>query len=149
MKDIIERIKKLMALADLSRGATEAEAAAAMAKVQELLTKHNLDMASIRTEDKPEMTSERKTYEWNANWIAPMAARIAELYFCMAVSEKNGTVDQKIELFGLPVNVMAAQYVIDVCVGAAKRGAREYANIVKKETGLEGQKQNSFLIGGK
>lgn len=42
---IVERVQKILALG--RRGGTEAEAAAAMAKAQELLAKHNLDMAAV------------------------------------------------------------------------------------------------------
>lgn len=45
MDKIVERIQKLLALGKNNR--SEAEAAAAMAKAQELLTQHNLDMASV------------------------------------------------------------------------------------------------------
>lgn len=44
---LIERIKALMALGDTSRNNSEAEAATALKKMQELLQKHNLDISEI------------------------------------------------------------------------------------------------------
>ncbi|MBP7948894.1 MAG: DUF2786 domain-containing protein [Verrucomicrobiales bacterium] len=48
--EILEKIRKLLRLADTSRGATEHEARAAMAKAQELMTRHNIDSALLRQE---------------------------------------------------------------------------------------------------
>jgi hypothetical protein len=45
LERIVERVQKLLALG--RRGGTEAEAASAMAKAQELLAAHNLDMAAV------------------------------------------------------------------------------------------------------
>ena len=48
--DILEKIRKLLRLADRSRGATENEAKVALAKAQELMTRHNIDSALLRME---------------------------------------------------------------------------------------------------
>jgi hypothetical protein len=48
--DILSKIRKLLRLADRSRGATENEARVAMAKAQELMTRHNIDSALLRME---------------------------------------------------------------------------------------------------
>jgi len=48
--DILEKIRKLLRLADTSRGATENEAKVALAKAQELMTRHNIDSALLRKE---------------------------------------------------------------------------------------------------
>jgi hypothetical protein len=48
--DILEKIRKLLRLADRSRGSTENEAKVALAKAQELMTRHNIDSALLRME---------------------------------------------------------------------------------------------------
>jgi hypothetical protein len=48
--DILDKIRKLLRLADTSRGATENEAKVALAKAQELMTRHNIDSALLRME---------------------------------------------------------------------------------------------------
>ena len=48
---LIERIKALMALGDTSRNNSEAEAATAIKKMQELLQKHNLDISEVQMAD--------------------------------------------------------------------------------------------------
>ena len=48
--DILDKIRKLLRLADRSRGSTENEAKVALAKAQELMTRHNIDSALLRME---------------------------------------------------------------------------------------------------
>ena len=48
--EILEKIRKLLRLADRSRGSTENEAKVALAKAQELMTRHNIDSALLRME---------------------------------------------------------------------------------------------------
>lgn len=48
---IIETLKKILAKADPTRGATEAEASAAMAAAQRLAIKHNIDLASVSVDE--------------------------------------------------------------------------------------------------
>ena len=48
--DILDKIRKLLRLADKSRGATENEAKVALSKAQELMTRHNIDSALLRME---------------------------------------------------------------------------------------------------
>jgi hypothetical protein len=48
--EILEKIRKLLRLADRSRGATENEAKVALTKAQELMTRHNIDSALLRME---------------------------------------------------------------------------------------------------
>lgn len=46
--DILDKIQKLLRLADQSRGATEHEAKVALAKAEELMTRHKIDSAMLR-----------------------------------------------------------------------------------------------------
>jgi len=48
--DILDKVRKLLRLADRSRGSTENEAKVALAKAQELMTRHNIDSALFRME---------------------------------------------------------------------------------------------------
>jgi hypothetical protein len=47
-ESILEKIRKLLRLADTTRGATENEAKVALAKAQELMTRHNIDSVLLR-----------------------------------------------------------------------------------------------------
>jgi len=48
--DILDKVRKLLRLADTSRGATEHEAKVALAKAHEMMTRHNIDSAMLRME---------------------------------------------------------------------------------------------------
>ena len=48
--DILDKIRKLLRLADRSRGSTENEAKVALSKAQELMTRHNIDSVLFRME---------------------------------------------------------------------------------------------------
>ena len=48
--NILDKIRKLLRLADRSRGATENEAKVALSKAQELMTRHNIDSVLFRME---------------------------------------------------------------------------------------------------
>ena len=81
MNDVIEKIQKCLELG--RRGGTEAEAEAAMAKVQILLAKHNLSMADIEDKGKAEETGKfGKTVRGVEVWHRSIYTAIAKLYFC-------------------------------------------------------------------
>ncbi len=48
--NILDKVRKLLRMADRSRGSTENEAKVALAKAQELMTRHNIDSALLRSE---------------------------------------------------------------------------------------------------
>ena len=84
-------IRKIQLLLNLgNRGGTEAEADAAMAKAQELLTKYNLDMAVIdAAKDKAEQKAAPEKREKtkidraaNYKWQIKLCKAIAEANFC-------------------------------------------------------------------
>ncbi|TSA36262.1 MAG: DUF2786 domain-containing protein, partial [Verrucomicrobiaceae bacterium] len=49
----LDLVQKLLRLADTSRGATEHEAEAALAKAEELMTRHKIDSAMFRMSHLP------------------------------------------------------------------------------------------------
>ena len=62
--NILDLVQKLLRLADTSRGATEHEAEAALAKAEELMTRHKIDSAMLRmldgSEDLPGIDVKKK-----------------------------------------------------------------------------------------
>lgn len=145
---LIAKIQKLMALAE--KGGTEEEADAAMAKVQEILTKYNLSMSDVQhARDKDEQFERNVVaFEWNATWIAQVYLGVAELYFCKAWCQPNGTIDQKVVMLGSPVNIYSAMYVAQVIVTNGKRLAKEYAQHAYREYGMNAvSASNNFKKG--
>jgi hypothetical protein len=80
-KDIIDKIRKLLSL---SRSSNVHEAAAATAKVMELLAKYNLKMESVTPEDnKPSAVKvHRKTRQKLENWAFALADSVSSVFDC-------------------------------------------------------------------
>lgn len=126
---IIERIKKLLALAN--NNPNEAEAAAAMAKAQELLEAYNLDAAVVGDRDNARKDTKKKggLYSWQRKlWDA-----VAKLNFCYYVSIKGLARGSSYEhrLIGSHANVIAtemmAQYLQDTVERLAQKWAKDNA----------------------
>lgn len=107
---IIEQVKKLLALADTTRGATIEEAAAAAAKAQALLFKHNLTLAQVQ-EDVQEGDDYRlDTMDLGARseWRRILFNEIAVLNFCRTIV-LTGTSWSNV--IGKPHNIEIVQYL--------------------------------------
>jgi hypothetical protein len=89
--DVVRKIQLLFALAERAAG-NEAEAAAAMAKAQELLAKHNLDLATVQdaavaggvNATKAEARHEKADAKRNATykWTQDLYRAVAEANYC-------------------------------------------------------------------
>lgn len=105
--DIVRKIQLLLNLAARQEG-NEAEAAAAMGKAQELLAKHNLDLATVQdkvvesgvnktsADVKRERVEAKRnaTYEWSRRLVKAIAEANYCVYFCrdVMVESKSGRV---------------------------------------------------------
>jgi hypothetical protein len=132
---IIDRIKKLLALGN-NAGATEAEAATAMAKVSEILAEHNLtmsqvDAASIKDDEQVQGHKGRSTNR-NNKWEVHVFAGAAELNFCFYYTNNQynaaGNLDRlQHVVVGKPVNVIAAELLADYLVATINKMAKAYS----------------------
>lgn len=125
---LIERVKKLLAVAN-NEGATEAEAEAAMGRVQHLLAQHNLTLAQIENDakagpaqrDRVELKG-KAAYQYQRD----LMAAVADANFCLhwidydskQVTNAYGDVIRyakihKHMIVGRQVNVIAAQNMFD------------------------------------
>lgn len=132
---ILERIRKLLALAD-NRGATEAEALLAAEKANALLAEYNLtrfDLMAIKPDDVV-LHSELKVE--SRPWHRPMVTECAHLYFCEAfytftyetpASRKGYLRFDQWTFVGAPHNVQVAAMFGDYLVKAVERLAKEAA----------------------
>lgn len=103
--NILARIRAMLALAG-DTGATEAEAATAAQKAQELLTQYNLDTTDLGS-DKPnpsqvgEWTYEKPHYKWQQS----LYGAVAKAYFCTVyIDNKN-----MLAFVGTETNVKTAE----------------------------------------
>lgn len=130
---IVERIKKLLALA--ANNPNEHEAQQAAAKAQTLLEEHNLDVAQLghTAQGRPRKDQKQKggLYGWQRNlWKA-----VAELNFCHYWSIKGLAAGSTYEhrILGSNVNVLSTQLMAEYLQGAIEKLAQQWA----KEQGMK------------
>lgn len=140
---IIEKIKKLMALGE--RGGTEAEAELAMAKVHELLAKHNLSMDAITDSHEPDDDYDRQEFdvEKGGPWQAFIWQGVARLYFCSYYYNRSRKVHGVI---GKKSNIAVVNYLGAYLIRTAKKLSLEAYNETCPEHG-RGKYRRSFHKG--
>lgn len=123
MENIIRKIEALLNV----NGCTEAEAEARLAKAQELLERHNLDMANIG--GKPESRKDQKRkgglYTWQRNlWKA-----VAELNFCYYSAIRGLARGSSYEhrIIGSHANVIATEVMAKYLQETVERLAQDWA----------------------
>lgn len=158
---IIERIKKLLALADNNSSAAEAESA--MAKVSQLLIEHNLTMASLGEK------SDRVRTDFNMSHyehVQKLWKYVAYSNFCYLVMRKTtetvrkpsrhnahvmrdvSRVVTKASIVGLEHNVAASEGMIEYLVQTIERLVNEkYAGGGTSSNGKFGKAAYSFRHG--
>lgn len=137
----ISKIKKLLALND--RAGTEAEAFAAMAKAQELLIKHGLDMDNVKIAngecyevDHSQMDKQQapwKVYIWDG---------CAHLYFCSFFYKRHQKVNS---LVGKSSNLQICKYLIEYIIRTGESIATKEALFLP--SGSRRSYKHSFLLG--
>ena len=147
-KEILEKIKKLLRLSDVKRGATPAEAATAAAKAQALLLEHNLVMEDIGDleehlkDDKigSECVDLEATYQ-TSRWHACLMSRISKPLFCRAIyiAAKAGKAG-KMVLFGKKSNVEVVKYFYSYLHQVIDQMALEHREGWKKKMDEAGKK---------
>lgn len=122
---MLDKVRKLLALAE--RAGTESEADAAMGRVQEILAKYNLDINDARTEAPVGMVEEAVDVEWNQTWLKFVATGVGKLYFCRVLCMTQGTNFLRLFFIGRPVNIQTARYVFETIARTGKKLALEFA----------------------
>lgn len=127
MNDIISKIRKLLALAS-GKGATEAEAALATLRAQELLERHNLSMADLTlTGSAP--TEPLGTVRASVNcgarvptWVGWLATGVADTSYTFVLLGGRG----QLAWIGTEANVRASIALLDFLVEQARRLRQEF-----------------------
>lgn len=142
MEKILERVKKLMALA--GNNPSEAEASAAMAKAHAILAEHNLTLNDLPEEkvSKPEVHRAEGFYGFP--WARSIAQAIAHLYFCeMFFYHAQGNKKTTFCFVGKEHNTRTAAYVAQHVINAVMRESHK----VMRAQGGGNSVANSFQYG--
>jgi len=126
---VIEKVKKLLALAE--RNTNENEAAAASAKAMELLAAYNLDMAVIGRTAKGKQGARTDTKKKGGlySWQRDLWKAVCELNFCMYWSIKGTARGSTYEhrVLGSQANVISAEVMAGYLQQTVERLAQEWA----------------------
>lgn len=109
-RKVLDRIRKLLAVAE--RSDFEAERNAALAQAQRLIERHNIDRAAIEEPAGEYLAESIYHFRREPPWLPPILA-LLQRHFFVAVTYTFDwqTGGSKVELFGLPCNVPMARYV--------------------------------------
>ncbi len=128
--DVLERVKKLLALAN--NNDNEHQAQAASQKAMELLAKHNLDMAMVGHTAKGKQGSNRSDNKRKGGlygWQRALWKSVSELNFCMywalKGNGKGATYEHRI--LGRAENVLAAEIMAEYLQSTVERLAQRWA----------------------
>lgn len=130
MEEVIERIRKLLALAE--NNDNEHQAAAAIAKAMELMEKYSINQHQLsgRRDDRGRNSIEGGLYGWQRQ----LWASVAGMNFCLYQYKPGMRKGEKYQhiVIGRHVNVVSTQVMAEYLQQAVERLGREYA----KEHGI-------------
>jgi hypothetical protein len=115
--DVLDRVRKLLRLADTARGATEHEARVALAKAHELMTRHNIDSAMLRQQRAeaggPAFTvnSSKVDLPKTLNPADLLILSLLQSHFNVRVILMHGWKGTPVDIIGTPADVEYAVFV--------------------------------------
>jgi hypothetical protein len=123
--DVVERIRKLLRLAD-NAGATEGEAAAALERANALLIRHNLtmDQVSVAVGEVPAIGEQAIRTGWAGSWRGSLLGVLARHNLCSPIVSRRRKADT-IVVVGRPANVQATHAMYDWIAAQLERFALE------------------------
>jgi hypothetical protein len=115
---ILDKVRKLLRLADTSRGATEHEAKVALAKAHELMTRHNIDSAMLRMEREAAgggagftVNSSKVDLPKTLNPADLLILSLLQSHFNVRVILLHGHKQTPVDIIGTPTEVEYAVFV--------------------------------------
>lgn len=133
---VIDRIKKLFALAE--RNNSPEEAAAAAAAAQELLFQHKLSSADLEAADDEEDVLGTEDVDAVGSWRKSLAHGVAKAFYCKACTTADG---KRVRIVGKLSDTQAASYMTSYLVSETNQLAARHA------AGMGRSWANSFRLG--
>lgn len=145
MNDIINRIKKLLALANCA-GAANGEASNAAGKAHALLAEYNLSLADVVEKKDDKAVIEEHTEQGNALWKHDVWNAAANLNFCQYVFATLRGNRTKRFVIGRPLNIEAAKLSASYLVEAIERECKKQAKGKGKEYATQFKKGCAYMV---
>lgn len=147
--DLISKLQKLSRLT-IAAGATEAEAAAAAAKIEALMREYNIsqDELSIKREAQSCGFDEYKEFGFgHRDWMY-CARTIAAIFDCKTYCKSDASdifETTAVRFFGFPADAAAAVALLGICANAITNECDRYMDCAGRGTGRHGA--YSFRLG--
>lgn len=149
---LLERIQKLLALADPEKNDSQAQIEAALEKVGELLAKHSLTMEQVQSHQKPAEIKHERVFEryrntdgtllgdkWN-KWFVDLAEAVAFANYCQALHAPSMA-----NFIGREQDVKIAAFMFDNLfhrlVALSRQEMKRYTEEYKAEHGESAYRQ--------
>lgn len=141
---VLDRIRKLLAMANDERG-NEHERATALRQAHSLLTRHGLDLMDLDALEREQQDPRGRFQEdgWSAVWARLVYAAIGDLFLCLHLytpPHKTNTRKQTHVFIGRASNAATAFYMANYVVESIRKEARR----AKAEYGAD---TRSFCMG--
>ena len=139
---IIDKIAKLLAVANGNAAGGEHERDTAMRMATKLLIKHNLSMVDITGKTKGEARESAEAEHYTDPWRRVCAGAIARLYFCGFFTSKIAGKQKLMYTFiGLQSNIETARDIAGYVIKSIDREAKR----LRKEQGQPASFETSFM----
>jgi hypothetical protein len=145
-KQMIDRVKKLLAMADRKDG-NENEAAVASAQAAKLLSKYNLSLGDVSVEEIIDAEFET-TQKTPPQWVSVLAQATSKSFGCdmfLKSKARDGKRVTVITFMGSEVDIQIVQYVTSYLRGVVNKMAVEYGKTLRPEQRRLGRK--SYRLG--
>ena len=123
-KQVLEKVKRLLALSDKSKNESEAEAEAALLKAHELMAKYDITMDEA-SEEKVTYVHEECLSKWNMGFRKPLAVIISKNFRCETYLRGRGG---SVVFFGHATDARIAKEVFEYTYQFAMKGASRMYN---------------------
>lgn len=129
---IVEKLRKVLAL---TTSPVEGEAQAAALILQDLLVKHNLDIADLETRGKAKSAVQEEGHDLGKaafTWKLNLAEGIAKHYYCYSLVDRRG---KTVRFVGRPDNVDSLKILYQWLIDQIRRVSTEERKKWMEETG--------------
>lgn len=142
----LDKIQKLLNLADTSKNDSDGEAQAALLRAQELMVKYDVSVEEVGAEKREEYSEERCQHKWNMGFRVPLANALGKNFRC-----RNFLRGGQITFLGHPTDARICREAFEFAYNfIMKRGNQEYNRaytLGKNTKGVFNSYATGFIIG--
>lgn len=127
--------EKLTRILALTKSPNENEAQAAMEKLQQLLTKHNLELADLETQGQSKPGIKEKSHDLGRaafRWKLNLAETIAEHFYCHPIIDYK---EKTVKFVGRPYNVDSLKMLYTWIIDQIKEISKQARYVWMEESG--------------